>query len=103
MQLPYVLFTTVEEYRRFGAGAPPHMTLTHYTEFADSKGLVLVRGDVINHVVTTVPEVGHLVKRNGRRGRQWHPAFGGRALRQWRVWSGACALPQGGSWGAHSQ
>jgi hypothetical protein len=30
-QLPFCLFTSVEEYRKLGAGAPPHMTLTHYT------------------------------------------------------------------------
>ena len=29
-QGPVALLTSVEEYKRFGAGAPPHMTITHY-------------------------------------------------------------------------
>lgn len=58
MQLPYVLFTTVEEYRQFGGGAPPHLTLTHYSELADAQGLVLVRGDLVNAATTSPAEVG---------------------------------------------
>lgn len=34
--------------RRQGPNALPHFTMTHYTELLDSKGLVLVRGDVIH-------------------------------------------------------
>lgn len=56
-QLPHVLFTTLEEYKHVGVGAPPHFTITHYTELADSHGLVLTRGDVINSNVLNVAEV----------------------------------------------
>jgi hypothetical protein len=43
--------------RRFGPGAPPHLTITHYTELAASKGVVLSRADVINDRVVSMPEV----------------------------------------------
>ncbi|KAI8477000.1 MAG: ATP11 protein-domain-containing protein [Monoraphidium minutum] len=56
------LLTSVEEYKRFGAGAPPHMTITHYTELLDTKGLVLTRGDVINDAVVTLPEARTLLQ-----------------------------------------
>jgi hypothetical protein len=108
-QVPLALLTSVEEYRRFGAGAPPHMSITHYTgglvavfvqdrplrlrmcpwrgrawlglgpaaagafaeknpaihgnrppELAESKGLVLVRGDIMNDLVINLAEVGLL-------------------------------------------
>ncbi len=34
--------------RRYGPNAPPHLSLTHYTELLDSHGLALVRGDIIH-------------------------------------------------------
>eukprot|EP00887_Chlorella_sp_A99_P003330 scaffold26.g3330.t1 len=46
-QLPYVLFTTLEQYKRDGPAAAPHFAATHYMELMGDKGLVLVRGDVI--------------------------------------------------------
>jgi hypothetical protein len=39
--------TTVEEYRRSPIDAVSHLTLTYYTELSSSKGLVLVRGDLL--------------------------------------------------------
>lgn len=33
---------------RYGAGAPAAMTITHYPELVDSKGVVLARGDIVN-------------------------------------------------------
>lgn len=47
-QLPLVLFTSVEEYKRHGSSAMPHLVLTHYTELAEDKGVVLLRGDIVN-------------------------------------------------------
>lgn len=39
---------------RMGSAAQPHMTLTHYSELKESKGIVLVRGDVLSpHIVST--------------------------------------------------
>ncbi|KIZ05677.1 ATP synthase F1 complex assembly factor 1 [Monoraphidium neglectum] len=61
-QCPLALLTSVEEYRRFGAGAPPHMTITHYTELAESKGLVLTRGDIINDAVVSLSEARTLLQ-----------------------------------------
>ncbi len=37
--------------------APPHLTLTHYSELVESKGLALVRGDIVNPKEISVPEV----------------------------------------------
>ncbi|GFR42529.1 hypothetical protein Agub_g3429 [Astrephomene gubernaculifera] len=47
-QMPYVLLTGLEEFKRYGESAPPYLTLTHYPELLDSHGVVLVRGDVIH-------------------------------------------------------
>lgn len=32
---------------RRGSSATPHLILTHYSELLDSKGIVLVRGDIL--------------------------------------------------------
>jgi len=55
-QMPFVLFTSLEEFRRNPSGAPPHFTLTHYPELLDSKHLALVRGDVVTDKVVSVQE-----------------------------------------------
>ncbi|GIL71832.1 hypothetical protein Vretimale_693 [Volvox reticuliferus] len=47
-QMPFVLVTGLEEFKRNCASAPPYMMLTHYPELCDSHGVVLVRGDVIH-------------------------------------------------------
>jgi len=47
-QLPFTLVTSLEEFKLYGAGAPAAMTVTHYPELVDSKGVVLVRGDIVN-------------------------------------------------------
>ena len=47
-QLPHVLFTTVDEFRALGPDAPAHVVLTHYTELAEEKGVVLWRADVVS-------------------------------------------------------
>jgi hypothetical protein len=38
--------TTVDEYRRLGPSAPPHLVATFYPQLADSKGVVLARADM---------------------------------------------------------
>lgn len=43
--------------RRFGPDAPPHVAITHYTELAASKGVVLSRADIINDKVVSQAEV----------------------------------------------
>mgnify|MGYP003789492731 CR=1 FL=1 len=45
--MPYMVFTGLEDYKARGTQASPYLTVTHYTEFAESKDLVLVRGDVV--------------------------------------------------------
>ena len=42
---------------RLGAEARPHLMVTHYTELEHTKGLVLVRGDVLSPHIVSVPEV----------------------------------------------
>ncbi|KAJ6793492.1 Uncharacterized protein M6B38_236405 [Iris pallida] len=47
VQLPHMLFTGLEDYKARGTQASPYFTVSHYTEFADTKDLVLIRGDVV--------------------------------------------------------
>lgn len=47
MQMPHILFTGVEDYKARGTQAAPYYTVTYYTEFADTKDLILIRGDVV--------------------------------------------------------
>lgn len=61
-QQPFLLFTTLDEYKRFNTGAPPHLTLTFYSELASSKNLVLVRGDIINDKVINTAEANTLME-----------------------------------------
>jgi ATP synthase mitochondrial F1 complex assembly factor 1 len=41
-----VLFTPLQEYKLRQAYALPHLVLTHYTDLADSHGIVLMRGEL---------------------------------------------------------
>lgn len=47
VQMPYMIFTGLEDYKARGTQAAPYFTVSHYTEFAETKDLVLVRGDVV--------------------------------------------------------
>ncbi|PPD81282.1 hypothetical protein GOBAR_DD21787 [Gossypium barbadense] len=47
VQLPYMLFTGLEDYKARGTQASPCFTASFYTEFAESKDLVLIRGDIV--------------------------------------------------------
>lgn len=47
VKAPYIIFTGLEDYKARGTQASPYFTVTHYTEFAESKDLVLIRGDVV--------------------------------------------------------
>lgn len=51
------LITTLDEYKKLGAKATPHFTMTMYRETADTHGLVLVRGDVLNPQLVSPAEV----------------------------------------------
>lgn len=42
-----MLFTWLEDYKAKGTQASPYLTATFYKEFADTKDLVLIRGDVV--------------------------------------------------------
>ncbi|KAL9232141.1 hypothetical protein vseg_007281 [Gypsophila vaccaria] len=44
---PHIIFTGLEDYKARGTQASPYFKVTHYTEFAESKDLVLVRGDIV--------------------------------------------------------
>ncbi|KAJ7549114.1 hypothetical protein O6H91_07G040600 [Diphasiastrum complanatum] len=46
-KMPHLLFTSLEDYKARGTQASPYFTVTHYEELADTKGLILVRGDVV--------------------------------------------------------
>lgn len=47
VQMPYMLFTGLEDYKARGTQAAPYFTVSFYTEFAETKDLVLIRGDVV--------------------------------------------------------
>ncbi|KAI9843180.1 MAG: hypothetical protein M1837_006542 [Sclerophora amabilis] len=51
-----VLFTHLAEYKLRGEYATPHTTVTHHLDLAEPKGLVLVRGDVVENRGVTVDE-----------------------------------------------
>lgn len=45
--MPHMLFTGLEDYKARGTQAAPYFTITYYKEFAETKDIVLVRGDVV--------------------------------------------------------
>lgn len=45
--MPHIIFTGLEDYKARGTQASPYLTASYYTEFADTKDLVLIRGDVV--------------------------------------------------------
>lgn len=47
VQMPYILFTGLDDYKARGTQAAPYFTVTYYKEFAESKDVVLIRGDVV--------------------------------------------------------
>ncbi|XP_028238122.1 uncharacterized protein LOC114417198 [Glycine soja] len=47
VQTPHMVFTGLEDYKARGTQAAPYFTVSFYTEFAESKDLVLIRGDVV--------------------------------------------------------
>ncbi|KAL3812255.1 hypothetical protein ACJIZ3_013523 [Penstemon smallii] len=47
VQMPHMIFTGLEDYKARGTQASPYLTASYYTEFADTKDLVLIRGDVV--------------------------------------------------------
>lgn len=47
VQMPHMIFTSLEDYKARGTQASPYFAVTYYTEFAESKDIVLIRGDVV--------------------------------------------------------
>ncbi|KAM6550491.1 hypothetical protein CsatB_000299 [Cannabis sativa] len=47
VQMPHIIFTGLEDYKARGTQAAPYFTITYYKEFAETKDLVLIRGDVV--------------------------------------------------------
>lgn len=45
--MPHMIITGLEDYKARGTEASPYITITYYKEFAESKDLVLIRGDVV--------------------------------------------------------
>lgn len=45
--MPHILFTGLEDYKARGTQAAPYFTVSHYKEFAETKDLVLIRGDIV--------------------------------------------------------
>ncbi|XP_050220815.1 uncharacterized protein LOC126671142 [Mercurialis annua] len=47
VNMPHMIFTGLEDYKAKGTQASPYFTVSFYTEFAESKDLVLIRGDIV--------------------------------------------------------
>ncbi|KAI3970153.1 hypothetical protein MKW92_036112 [Papaver armeniacum] len=47
VQVPHIIFTGLEDYKARGTQAAPYFTATYFTEFAETKDMVLVCGDVV--------------------------------------------------------
>ncbi|XP_010541164.1 PREDICTED: uncharacterized protein LOC104814688 [Tarenaya hassleriana] len=62
VQAPHMLFTGLEDYKARGTRSAPYLTTTFYTEFAETKDLVLVRGDVVFTSKLTDEEARRLVE-----------------------------------------
>ncbi|CAO2835387.1 unnamed protein product [Amaranthus hypochondriacus] len=62
VKIPHIIFTGLEDYKARGTQASPYFTVTHYTEFADSKDLVLVRGDIVFSSKLTDEEAKWLIE-----------------------------------------
>lgn len=60
--MPYILFTGLEDYKARGTQAAPYFTVSYYKEFAESKDLVLVRGDIVFTSKLTDPEAQWLLE-----------------------------------------
>lgn len=56
-----VMFTHLAAYKLHGSYAQPHTTITHHLDLADSKGLVLLQGSVIDGRGVSVEEGRWLV------------------------------------------
>ncbi|CAL4888124.1 unnamed protein product [Urochloa decumbens] len=52
----------LEDYKARGTQASPYYTVTHYTEFAETKDTVLIRGDVVFTSKLTDPEAKTLLE-----------------------------------------
>ncbi|TGZ76757.1 ATP11-domain-containing protein [Ascodesmis nigricans] len=58
---PTLIFTSLAEYKLRGEFAVPHTTLTHHLELAESRGVVLAQGQVMEDRGVSVEEAGLLV------------------------------------------
>lgn len=47
VKTPHVIITGLEDYKARGTQASPYFTISYYTEFAETKDLVLIRGDIV--------------------------------------------------------
>lgn len=45
--MPHMIITGLEDYKARGTQASPYFTVTYYKEFAETKDIVLIRGDVV--------------------------------------------------------
>lgn len=49
-QMPHLIFTFLDDYRRSPERAEPYMAVTFFTDFMAKKDVVLVRGDFSGHL-----------------------------------------------------
>lgn len=62
VKIPHILFTGLEDYKARGTQASPYLTVCHYIDFADSKDLVLIQGDIVLPSMLTDSEAKWLLE-----------------------------------------
>ena len=62
VQMPHVLITSVEDYKARGTQASPYLTVTYFKDLADSKDVVLIRGDIVFTSKLSDPEAKWLME-----------------------------------------
>ncbi|KAF9683633.1 hypothetical protein SADUNF_Sadunf04G0034200 [Salix dunnii] len=62
VQMPHMIFTGLEDYKSRGTQASPYLTVKYYTDFSESKDLVLIRGDIVFTSKLTDEEAEWLVE-----------------------------------------
>ncbi|KAL5989528.1 hypothetical protein ACLOJK_010420 [Asimina triloba] len=60
--MPHILFTGLEDYKARGTQAAPYLTVTYYKEYAESKDVVLIRGDIVFTSKLSDSEAGWLLE-----------------------------------------
>ncbi|XP_078431573.1 ATP synthase F1 complex assembly factor [Wolffia australiana] len=62
VQMPHIIITSLEDYKARGTQASPYLTVTYFNDFAESKDVVLIRGDIVFTSKLSDPEAKWLIE-----------------------------------------